>query len=136
MSFIFRKRYLPRFQNKTRSAINAHSEQELVKMLRKQKQTIQPETGSTYGYGCRQYIMSYLIGFCHEHISFIASFFIQDFNGICLHTYFGIASQRLLPNKFVDILFTIDYFLSNSTAQASGSYGYAQFGAGSLRGLL
>ena len=105
-------------------------------MLRKQKQTIQPETGSTYGYGCRQYFMSYLIGFCHEHIPFIASFFIQDFNGICLHTYFGIASQRLLPNKFVDILFTINYFLSNSTAQASGSYGYAQFGAGSLRGLL
>ena len=40
------------------------------------------------------------------------------------------------PDKFIDILFSTDYLLSNSTAQASGSYGYAQFGAGSLRGLL
>ena len=43
---------------------------------------------------------------------------------------------EILPYKFVGISFPTDYLLSNSTAQASGSYGYAQFGAGSLRGLL
>lgn len=106
-------------------------------MVKFQKKLQSATDSTSHGYGYDQYSIPSIIVFALNLFSFTSDLSIPDFNCICLHTYFSMETQmRFLPDKFVGISFPTDCLLSNSTAQASGSYGYAQFGAGRLRGLL